>query len=239
MSKSTSNEGEGGDALIHLRVSPALKGRWVRESRAAGMRLTDWIVSRVEAQPMEKVTPVCIPQGMVLQNSVQTRRNTVAQVVYTHIDRIEDLPSAKWSVGVQDSYAETQRVADGGRGVVSIIGRRADDGSVQLAYAKTGRSPWFVVGAWHLKLAQFFSAKMETAPDSPYLRPFFDDIDDTAAAHAAKQLVGAEVGINKEYGRDNGTHDAILKLCAAVSALARIPDGDWMFCAVRKTVYGV
>lgn len=239
MSKSTSNEGEGGDALIHLRVSPAIKGRWVRESRAAGMKLTDWIIQRVEARPMEKVTPVCIPQGMVLQNSVQTRRNTVAQVVYTHIDKIEDLSSAKWSAGVQDSYAETQRVADGGRGVVSIIGRRADDGSVQLAYAKTGRSPWFVVGAWHLKMAQFFSAKMETAPDSPYLRPFFDDIDDAAAAYAAKQLIGIDAGINKEYSRDNGTHDAILKLCAAVSALARIPDGDWMFCAVRKTVYGV
>ena len=52
MSKSTSNEGEGGDALIHLRVSPALKGRWVRESRAAGMKLTDWIIQRVEARPM-------------------------------------------------------------------------------------------------------------------------------------------------------------------------------------------
>ena len=53
MSKSTSDEGEGGDALIHLRVSPALKGRWVRESRAAGMRLTDWIVKRVESQCRE------------------------------------------------------------------------------------------------------------------------------------------------------------------------------------------
>ena len=51
------------DALIHLRVPVELKARWVRESRAAGMRLTDWIVSRVEAQPMEKVTPVCIPAG--------------------------------------------------------------------------------------------------------------------------------------------------------------------------------
>ena len=163
----------------------------------------------------------------------------MAQVVYTHIEKIEDIASAAWSEGVQDSYAETQRIADGGRGVVSIIGRRADDGTVQLAYAKTGRSPWFVVGAWHLKLAQFFSAKMETAQDSPYLRPFFDDIDDDAAAYAAKQLIGIDVGINKEYSRDNGTHDAILKLCAAVSALARIPDGDWMFCAVRKTVYGV
>ena len=163
----------------------------------------------------------------------------MAQVVYTHIEKIEDIASAVWSEGVQDSYAETQRIADGGRGVVSIIGRRADDGTVQLAYAKTGRSPWFVVGAWHLKLAQFFSEKMESAPEGQYLRPFFSEIDEAAAAHAAKQLVGAEVGINKEYSRDNGTHDAILKLCAAVSALARIPDGDWMFCAVRKTVYGV
>ena len=37
------------DALIHLRVPAELKARWVRESRAAGIRLTDWIVQRVEA----------------------------------------------------------------------------------------------------------------------------------------------------------------------------------------------
>lgn len=35
------------DALIHLRVPAATKARWVRESRAAGMRLTDWITARV------------------------------------------------------------------------------------------------------------------------------------------------------------------------------------------------
>lgn len=39
------------DALIHLRVPAELKARWVRESRATSMRLTDWIVSRVE-RPM-------------------------------------------------------------------------------------------------------------------------------------------------------------------------------------------
>ena len=65
------------EALIHLRVPAELKARWVRESRAAGMRLTDWIVSRVEAQPMEKVTPVCIPQGMVLQNGVQKQLHSI------------------------------------------------------------------------------------------------------------------------------------------------------------------
>ena len=41
MSKSTSNEGEGGDALIHLRVSPALKGRWVRAKLDELPPLTD------------------------------------------------------------------------------------------------------------------------------------------------------------------------------------------------------
>lgn len=37
------------DSLIHLRVPASTKGRWVRASRAAGMRLTDWIVDAVEA----------------------------------------------------------------------------------------------------------------------------------------------------------------------------------------------
>ncbi|HET8596222.1 MAG TPA: hypothetical protein VFM22_00510 [Castellaniella sp.] len=37
------------DAVIPLRVPAATKARWVRESRAAGMRLTDWIIQKVEA----------------------------------------------------------------------------------------------------------------------------------------------------------------------------------------------
>ena len=40
----------GSEALIHLRVPAELKARWVRESRAAGMRLTDWIVARIDGQ---------------------------------------------------------------------------------------------------------------------------------------------------------------------------------------------
>lgn len=35
-------------ALIHLSVPRETKARWVRESRAAGLRLTDWIVRAVE-----------------------------------------------------------------------------------------------------------------------------------------------------------------------------------------------
>lgn len=50
MSKSTSNQDEGSDALIHLRVPAALKARWVRDSRQEGAKLTDWIVRKVEAR---------------------------------------------------------------------------------------------------------------------------------------------------------------------------------------------
>lgn len=42
------------DAIIHLRVPAATKGRWVRESRAAGMRLTDWITQIMEANMPRK-----------------------------------------------------------------------------------------------------------------------------------------------------------------------------------------
>ena len=42
------------DANIHLRVPAATKARWVSESRAAGMRLTDWIVARIDGQKGEK-----------------------------------------------------------------------------------------------------------------------------------------------------------------------------------------
>lgn len=46
------------DSLIHLRVPAAIKGRWIRASRAAGMRLTDWIAQAVEAHmPQDHMTP--------------------------------------------------------------------------------------------------------------------------------------------------------------------------------------
>ena len=52
------------DALIHLRVPAATKGRWVRASRAAGMRLTDWIVDAVEAHMQQQLAKVAIPDDL-------------------------------------------------------------------------------------------------------------------------------------------------------------------------------
>lgn len=52
------------DSLIHLRVPAALKGRWVRASRAAGMRLTDWIVHNVEAAMAAQTLRITIPENL-------------------------------------------------------------------------------------------------------------------------------------------------------------------------------
>lgn len=83
--------GSMSDALIHLRVPSELKARWVRESRAAGMRLTDWIVQRVEAQPMKKIVPISIPQGMAFADLHLARDPHTGDVSFdtAAIERIE------------------------------------------------------------------------------------------------------------------------------------------------------
>ena len=79
------------DSLIHLRVPAELKARWVRESRAAGMRLTDWIVSKVEAQRMQKITPIAIPLGVAFSDLRLARDPQTGDVSFDTavIERIE------------------------------------------------------------------------------------------------------------------------------------------------------
>ncbi|MBP7657197.1 MAG: hypothetical protein KA742_11720 [Pseudoxanthomonas sp.] len=52
------------DATIHLRIPAATKARWVRASRAAGMRLTDYITSAVEAYMQQQLTRIAIPDDI-------------------------------------------------------------------------------------------------------------------------------------------------------------------------------
>lgn len=52
------------ESLIHLRIPAAIKGRWVRASRAAGMRLTDYITAAVEAYMQHKTFTLVIPDGL-------------------------------------------------------------------------------------------------------------------------------------------------------------------------------
>ena len=38
-------------ASVHITVPAATKARWVRDSRAAGQRLADWLIARIEREP--------------------------------------------------------------------------------------------------------------------------------------------------------------------------------------------
>ncbi len=52
------------DSVIHLRVPAATKGRWIRASRAAGMRLTEWIEQAVEEYMSNQMAKVAIPDDI-------------------------------------------------------------------------------------------------------------------------------------------------------------------------------
>jgi hypothetical protein len=56
------------DAVIHLRVPAAAKGRWIRASQAAGMRLTDWVVDAVEAHMQQQMAKIAIPDDLTFSD---------------------------------------------------------------------------------------------------------------------------------------------------------------------------
>lgn len=98
------------DALIHLRVPAATKGRWVRESRATGMRLTDWIVQRVEAPPMKQITVIAIPQGVTFSDLCLARDTHTGDVsfdtaVIEQIERESGLPTGFFMGQHEDALA--------------------------------------------------------------------------------------------------------------------------------------
>lgn len=96
------------DAIIHLRVPAATKGRWVRASRAARMRLTDWIIKAVEAHML---TTIKIPEGLNFFDLRLARDSTTGDVSFdtTAIARIEaasGLPEGFFMGQPEDALAE-------------------------------------------------------------------------------------------------------------------------------------
>ena len=143
------------DALIHMRVPAATKARWVRESRAAGMRLTDWIVQRVEAQPMQRRTPIAIPEGMAfadlgLARNLQTGAVSFDTAVVERIERESGLPAGFFMAQHEDAVAsliigwyEAHRSAGGEADPVAeelIAEVRAEDAAGHGYSHKPGRA---------------------------------------------------------------------------------------------------
>lgn len=144
-----------GEAIIHLRVPAATKARWVRESRAAGMRLTDWIVQRVEAQPMDKITPISIPQGLGfaalrLARDPQTGDVSFDTAVIERIEAESGLPAGFFMGQHEDAVASlitgwysAHRAAGGAADPVAedlLSEVRAEDAAGQPYSHKPGRA---------------------------------------------------------------------------------------------------
>ncbi|MFT0547007.1 hypothetical protein ACMHYO_11795 [Allopusillimonas ginsengisoli] len=98
------------DALIHLRVSAATKGRWIRASRAAGMRLTDWIAQAVEAQMSQQLARILVPDDVDFAD-LRLARDADGDVSFdwTPIERICEASGLSVDVlkdGPEDNVAE-------------------------------------------------------------------------------------------------------------------------------------
>lgn len=78
------------DALIHLRVPATRKGRWVRASRADGLRLTDWITQIVEAHMTEQIlAKITIPEDVRFEDLHLARgKDGVVSFNWEPIERI-------------------------------------------------------------------------------------------------------------------------------------------------------
>jgi hypothetical protein len=97
------------DATIHLRVPAALKGRWVRASRAAGMRLTDWIIDAVEAHMERQLATIAIPDGVKFADlKLQRDPDGAVSFDWAPIERIcaaSNLPIELLREGPEDNVA--------------------------------------------------------------------------------------------------------------------------------------
>jgi hypothetical protein len=52
------------ESIIHLHVPATTKGRWIRLSRSAGLRLTDYIINAVEAYMHQQLVNISIPDDL-------------------------------------------------------------------------------------------------------------------------------------------------------------------------------
>jgi hypothetical protein len=97
------------DSLIHLRIPAATKGRWVRASRAAGQRLSDYITNAVEAYMQQQLTRLAIPDDLTFSD-LRLARDADGAVsfdwsVIERICRANNLPVELLREGPEDNVA--------------------------------------------------------------------------------------------------------------------------------------
>ena len=157
----------------------------------------------------------------------------MSQVVYTSIQRIEDLAGATWRDGSNESYAVTQTMAERLSGDILLVGRLDKLGRVDLICARDGRrdefnylgrAGWFNVNASHVRLAAYFSGRSTD-------RPFASGIDDPLAAKSLRALVALDCGTN---GIPAEVESSLRSIGQRLDALG-VAFGDWRFVPMLGT----
>ncbi len=97
------------ESLIHLRVPAATKGRWVRASRVAGKRLTDYITCAVDAYMQQQLARVAIPEELDFDD-LHLKREADGSVsfdwsVIEHICAASGMPVELLRDGPEDNVA--------------------------------------------------------------------------------------------------------------------------------------
>lgn len=95
------------DSTIHLRVPRETKGRWIRASRAANMRLGEWITQIVEDHMQKQVANIQIPSDLDF-SSLRLARDSDGHVSFDWapieaICRASDLPPEILKEGPEDN----------------------------------------------------------------------------------------------------------------------------------------
>ena len=157
----------------------------------------------------------------------------MSQVVYTSIQRIEDLAGATWRDGSNESYAMTQKMAESLSGNILLVGRLDKLSRVDLVCARDGRrdefnylgrAAWVNVNASHVHLAEYFSGRSTE-------RPFASGINDPLAAKPLRALVALDCGTNGSHAE---VESSVRSIGQRLDALG-IAFGDWRFVPMLGT----
>lgn len=69
------------DDTIVIKAPAGTKARWVKQSQRAGMKLSDWLINRVEAQTMKNLVAIVIPANMAFSD-LKLARDTDGSVSF-------------------------------------------------------------------------------------------------------------------------------------------------------------
>lgn len=150
----------------------------------------------------------------------------MTNIVITELDRITDLPRARWVPGIQGSCEPNIRELGNRPGyAIRLIGGRDLRGGINLYYAVERYGRGRPIGQHHIDLALFFEQVLAETP--PERRCEIGTVRSMPADVAAKaySLIALQAGAGLPLG-DEDLRSAVNSVNATLGALG-VPVGGW------------